>query len=184
MFYNTCLGCRVLNREKSEEDEFYAALGRAISEFAEVEDQLYVLYGEIMKPQIWKISSATYHVSKTFDNKRELVRTALEASYDSEINEYTELHNAWKKIDNDLQEAGKKRNKIAHLPVVDTYGEPLHIRPSFFNAKSMMKGDYRKADFNYDLAKLQQLRNEFNKLVGDIRLFVNELPLQPQIRRK
>lgn len=39
------------NRDKSEEDEFYSALGRAISEFAEVEDSLYVLYGEIMNPQ-------------------------------------------------------------------------------------------------------------------------------------
>lgn len=171
------------NREKSEEDEFYAALGRAISEFAEVEDQLYVLYGEIMKPQIWKISSATYHVSKTFENKRELVRTALEASYGSEINEYKKLHDLWKKIDADLQEAGKRRNKIAHLPVVDTYGESLHIRPSFFNAKSMIKGDFRKAEFNYDLARLQQLKQEFNKLVGDIRMFANELPLQPQLRR-
>ena len=171
------------NRDKSEEDEFYSALGRAISEFAEVEDSLYVLYGEIMKPQTWIISSATYHVSKTFDNKRELVKTALKASYNSETNEYIEMHKTWEDIDIALQKAGAKRNKIAHLPVIDTYDEPLHIRPSFFNAKSMMKGDFRKDNFNYNLAKLKQLRIEFNKLVGDIRLFANQLPLQPQLRR-
>lgn len=77
------------------------------------------------------ISYATYHVSKTFDNKRELVKTALKASYNSVTNEYSKMHNTWDDIDIALQKAGAKRNKISHLPVIDTYGEPLHIRPSF-----------------------------------------------------
>jgi len=171
------------NRDKSEEDVFYAALGRAISEFAEVEDSLYTLYGEIMKPQIWIVSSATYHVSKTFDNKRELVRTALTASFMPDNNHYKELHSKWKVIDDKLETAGSQRNKIAHLPVIDTYGEPLHIRPSFFNAKSMLKKDYRKEVFNYDLAKLNRLRNEFNELVGDIRIFVNIVASHRKERR-
>ena len=170
-------------QQMNDEDAFYCALGRAISEFAEVEDSLYRLYGEIMKPQTWIVSSATYHVQKTFVNKRELVRTALKASYDPETPEYSQLHIDWRIIDDKLKDAGRDRNRIAHMPVIDTYQKTLHIRPSFFNAKSMLNGDYRSPKFNFELSGLLRLRTEFNGLIGEVVLFTNALPLQPLLRR-
>ena len=46
-------------------DTFYSAQGKAIARWADVELALFKVYLEIMRPQLWVVTSATYHVPQT-----------------------------------------------------------------------------------------------------------------------
>ena len=55
-----------------EEDVFYAALGKAVTQWAAVEHNLFDLYQALIKSKNWTILSASYHVVSNFRTKLDI----------------------------------------------------------------------------------------------------------------
>jgi len=165
--------------EAANEDMFYAALGRAITQWADVEQSLFQIYNHIMKPQIWVVTSATYHVTQTFNNKLALVNMAIKSAYSD--NSYNDTHKKWSKLQNKLSKVCGKRNDIAHLIAFNHIEDGLYLRPAMLNAKAMINEDYKSK--KYTTKDLQSLKIIFSKLSHEVDDFRDELPPPPLDRR-
>lgn len=163
----------------ANEDMFYAALGRAITKWADVEQSLFQVYNYIMKPQIWVVTSATYHVTQAFNNKLALVNMAIKSAYSD--NSYNDIHKEWDKLQKKLSKVSGKRNDIAHLIAFNHIEGGLYLRPAVLNAKAMINEDYKSK--KYTAKDLQSLKIIFSKLSHEVDDFRGTLPLPPLERR-
>ena len=162
----------------NDEDEFYASIGRAITQWANVEQSLFQVYNQIMKPQIWLVTSATYHVAQTFNNKLELVSMAVKSAYNDKS--YADTNKAWVKLKEKLRRISSKRNDVAHLIAFNDIEAGLHLRPAVLNAKAMLNEDYKSKI--YKTKDIQKLQKSFNELSQDVDSFRELLP--PPLERK
>ncbi len=166
----------------TDEDDFYAALGRAITSWSAVELNVYKIYHEIMKPQLWVVTSTTYHVAQIFRQKLAVVDAAIQSGYNDE-NYYAHLHKEWETLKKRINRNGTKRNDIAHLAVFNDLEKGLCLRPELMNAKAMLDEAYKSKI--YWINDLKQCISDFSDLASTIQSFVDRLPpppLSPQRR--
>jgi len=163
----------------NDEDQFYAAIGRTITQWANVEQSLFQVYNHIMKPQIWLVTSATYHVAQTFNNKLELVSMAVKSAYNDKS--YTDTNKAWVKLKDKLRKISSKRNDIAHLIAFNDIENGLQLRPAILNAKAMLNEDYKSKI--YKTKDINKLQKTFINLSHDVDEFKKSLPPPPLERR-
>jgi hypothetical protein len=168
------------NSPEHDEDKFYSALGRAITQWANVEQSLFQVYNHIMKPQIWVVTSATYHVAQAFNNKLELVNMAIKAAYNHDS--YADTNESWVKLKVKLRKISGKRNDIAHLIAFNDIESGIHLRPAILNAKAMLNEDYKSKIYRAN--DLQKLQKTFNDLSNEVDNFRESLPPPPLERRK
>ena len=169
-----------MTTEMTDEDAFYCALGHTIAQWAVVEQSLFKLYGEIMKPQIWIVTSATYHVQQTFRAKLNLVDMALKASYPDK--QFPELRESWKNLSGKMTKISGKRNDLAHLVVGTDPDLVMILRPDPFNAKAMLKEDYKSK--TYYIEDIKSAESEFKELSHEVDGFTRDLPPPPLLRRQ
>ena len=162
------------------EDEFYAALGRAVLQWAVVEQDLFKLYGEIMKPQLWVVTSSTYNVVQTFRGKLSLVAVSIKASYPEES--YSQLIESWKNLNNKLTNKSSKRNDLVHLSLGTDPNLNLCLKPDPFNAKAMLSETYKSK--TYLLEDIKLVETNFLELSRELVSFIENLPLPPLLRRE
>lgn len=132
-----------------------------------------------MKPQIWLVTSATYHVAQAFNNKLALVNMAIKSAYNDKS--YADTNKEWVKLQNRLSKVSRKRNDIAHLIAFNDIESGLHLRPAILNAKAMINEDYKSK--TYSTKDLQSLQKAFYELSHDVDSFRESLPPPPLERR-
>ncbi len=161
--------------ENNNEDSFYRELGLAISQWSAVERGVYLIYEEIMKPQIWVVVSSTYHVSQVFRQKLAIVDIAIKSAYNN-TEHYKDLHKEWKSLKARISKNSTKRNDIAHLSTFHDI-DGICLRPELMNAKAMLEQSYKSK--TYRLKNLEQCTKDFYMLVNDIDVFVARMPPPP-----
>jgi len=158
-----------------EEKEFYYALGRAVSQWADVEDRLYLLYQKIINSDNFFGMSASYFSNINFSNKFDMVDKVLRASHYDES-----ILKEWGKISERIRKKNIHRNRIAHYSTtfnnLKKPGERIYLSPSVSNINAALAKNTLSEKHTYTTRKLEELVPVFSKLASDIHDFVLVLP--------
>lgn len=158
-----------------EEKEFYYALGRAISKWADIENNLFLLYQRIINSENRFGMSASYFSIVNFSNKLDMVNKVLRASfYENEMVE------KWERLFDRIRSNNIHRNHIAHFSTtfnnLNKSGHTIYLSPSISNINAAIAGKTLSKKFTYNTERLEELVPVFSQLAKDIHLFVIELP--------
>jgi hypothetical protein len=150
------------------EQEFYAALGYALSRWQKVEMELFRVYERVVGTASLA-SRAAFHSIINFNSRLGMTNAAAEISLAN-----TPQLDEWRALSKELDKMVRKRNILAHFVVVQRFsitakhgpdprnGE-LFLQPSFYDLKNnlTMSEQQRKA---YDLKYLQSVAVCFEEL--------------------
>jgi hypothetical protein len=122
---------------EEEHERFYAALGKAITQWQHVEDALSRLYcGVFVVDDFWP-ASATYHTILAFEIRLEMVNAVLRTACGPS---FIQL---WNPLYNKASRRAKRRNQLAHFSLlVDASKRPgyrLHLQPSLYDTRAHQK---------------------------------------------
>lgn len=127
--------------------DIHAAVGNAISTWAEVEMNLGIVAALCLNPENIEVGLRAYYSHLVFEGK--LALTDAVVSY--RLSEHNSESSEWNSIANRLREKNKNRNKIAHGQIINTATiidgsqiDDLEFAPffasSFFKSKGHSKG--------------------------------------------
>ena len=158
-----------------EEKEFYYALGRAISQWADVEERLYLLYQKIINSDNFFGMSASYFSIINFSNKLDMVDKVLRASYFDD-----KILKKWDKISDRIRTKNIHRNHLAHYSTtfnnLKKPGDRIYLSPSISNINAALAKKTLSKKHTYNTRRLEELVPVFAKLAKDIHNFVLVLP--------
>jgi hypothetical protein len=164
-----------------DEKEFYEAIGRAITEWAHVEAQLFEIFHASVGGKR-HVSLSAYYAALSLQVKLQMTTDALTARLNHEptnpgfqIIEHP-LVKKWDKLDSKIDKASKKRNQLAHYHAVinSEKGRVVYTlrqnprNPKFFTS-------WLNEDKSYTTPKIESLRKSFWELRGEIFKFRVEL---------
>lgn len=157
-------------------NEFYRALGQALSEWQYIEWELFKMYNFFLGPVHWQVASASFYSHHTFRGKIRLLKTTGKMYFEQEIEHRThkakrELHLYIKSLNWVLSEClnlSEKRNDLAHH-MIDYDGEDDAQKPVLappFTARRLKNVPAKTTEDIYsicnDFVNLADLIWEFN----------------------
>jgi hypothetical protein len=166
------------------EPEFYEALGRTITAWADLEAELYHAFRTALDGADKRAARAAFYAALSFQVKLAMTTDTITARLNRDPPHEREgyeikphpLVKRWQTIHDDLVTASKKRNLIAHLPMqmIATEDEiKIALRPNY----RVPKHEHKIFDENvaWDKEKLDNLRKEFQDLGTKVSLFVSAM---------
>ena len=101
------------DKAEREQREFYELLGRAISQWAEVETGIYHTYRRVTDPGDWVAAAAGFHSIVNSNTKLEMIEAAISTS-----RRYSSQAEAWAKLHKKIRKNSARRAKLAHWTVL------------------------------------------------------------------
>jgi hypothetical protein len=161
-------------RALQQQNAFYEALGRAISQWATVEDEIYHTFRVIIEPGDWVAFAASYHAVVSMVTRLDMIEAALQTS---------RKHNArleeWKKLHKKIRRYAGWRARCAHWTVLQDAtkrgesGVTMYLRPPIYDFT--VKRDERGNTEQIALPQLQQWASHFASLGMEVRKFWRSL---------
>jgi hypothetical protein len=115
-----------------EEERFYGALGKAITQWQEVEQALAMLFLDAHTQDTWLRANVVFHSVLSFETRMDMVDAALKVSRSKAFLA------KWEPLFKRCAKRAKRRNQLAHFTLsVDPNrraGYRCHLRPSIFDA--------------------------------------------------
>ena len=109
---------------KDKQTDFFAALGRAISKWANVESSLFGLYNTVLQAKNWDVSSAAYHSVTNLKTKLDMVDAAIRTAYpirnkpkENTNKSNEQLLKKWNTLKRRIHDYSQRRNDIVHFIV-------------------------------------------------------------------
>ena len=105
-----------------QQREFYELMGRAISQWAYLEDQVYHTYRKIINPGDLVAAATAYHSILNMNTRLDMIDAGLAVSkkYKSHLPE-------WEKLRKKIRKKSAHRAKLAHWTVVQDAGQPNEL---------------------------------------------------------
>ena len=152
---------------EEEETRFYAALGRTISQWQEVEAALSRIFCDLANPQAGSIANVAFHTVLSFDSKLGMTHAAVGLG----VNDVGRAE--WSPLHNRASRRNDRRNQLAHFMVAyDPTRKPgyrYHLRPNIFDARALLKwGDHPPV---LNTCQLMASGASFSKLARDLGSF-------------
>lgn len=182
--------------EGEEVEEFYAALGRAISQWAHVEYGLKEVYHACLGGVSFWMCSAVFYAVENFRSKLRMVDTAVRMATPG-----TKLLEDWQKKGGLYARLNAKnaiRNNLAHFTVITfsnaKVGHRINLRPNIFDPKNLPIKN-KGPTGGYFLKDLQAIPGQFSPLAHSLENFAariggrkephpKSLELEPHQRRR
>lgn len=161
---------------ENERQRFFAALGEAISQWAWVEYHLFHVYVRLVRPELFKATSASFHAVVNFRSKLAMVDAAASFALTKE-----EDIVEWTTLKNKLGRLVKLRNAMAHMPVYTAPQLPsdksVHLAPSILD----FRVDHKEEFFNpkWVLRRVQSTCIIFERLAKRVAAFSERFPPPP-----
>lgn len=102
-----------------QQREFYEILGRTISQWAYLEDQVYHTYRRIIDPGDWVAAAAAYHSILNMNTRLDMIDAGLAVSKKHK----THLPE-WKKLRKKIRKQSARRARLAHWTVTQDATQP------------------------------------------------------------
>jgi hypothetical protein len=138
-----------------EQQDFFAALGRALSCWQFVESSLHALFEAAIQPALPDALSASFHQIQTFNGKLQVTDVAVRVALLQRTREGTlkddggTLHE-WEKLFDNLKKKNDRRNELAHFSGSLVYE---NTRKSGRRKNIRLKPQIRDTRYSYDLRK-------------------------------
>jgi hypothetical protein len=153
-----------------EQQEFHAALGEAISQWAWVESELFALFARLIRPGNWHALAAAMHTNLTFMAKVGMVDAA--ASHVLSGDDLAE----WVRLKNRLTRFVKRRNTMAHSTVYTAPQRPLGQMVSLSHAMYDPRLAAEGLWSSYTINRVRQNCASFQRLATQLGEFVRRFP--------
>jgi hypothetical protein len=156
-----------------QQQEFFECLGRAISQWAYVEDQVYHTYRVIIDPGDWIASAAAYHSVINMKTRLDMIDAALSVS-----RHYKHRLSEWEKIRKKIGNQSVRRNKVAHWTVThdatqdDEPGVTMYLQAPLYDFRKISEEGHRE---KIDTKQVVQWAGAFAKLGLEIEDFWRSL---------
>jgi hypothetical protein len=156
-----------------QQQQFFEYLGRAVSQWAYVEDQVYHTYRVIIDPGDWVASAAAYHSVINMKTRLDMIDAALNVS-----RQYKDRFSEWGKIRKKIRDQSARRNKVAHWTVTgdatrdDETGVTMYLHAPFYDVRKISEEGHQE---KVDVKQLAQWTSAFAKLGMEIEDFWRSL---------
>jgi hypothetical protein len=169
-----------------EEEQFFSALGKAITDWAHLEDELFGIVAAILKSDI-RCASIVFYRTPSIEARLTLASDLWESRF-PKLKPGDHPHPSikeWKKLEADIRSALPVRNRLAHHPAVpilyslnDTQRRSVRIKPgsqmSF--AEGLRKGGL---PMPLDIADVQAHSKMISSLINRLRNYKESESLKP-----
>jgi hypothetical protein len=160
---------------ENERQLFFAALGQAISQWAWVEYRLFHVYVRLIRPELFKATSAAFHAVINFNSKLSMVHSAASFAL-TKHEDITE----WTTLKNRLGRLSKLRNAMAHMPV---YTAPqLPADKSVYLSPSILDFGADHPEFGHPRwtrKRVEETCAMFQRIAKRLEEFSDRFPLPP-----
>jgi hypothetical protein len=171
--YHGPLALPDLRSIENEQQLFFAALGKAISQWAWVEYHLFHVYVRLVRPELFRATSASFHAVINFNSKLAMVDAAASVALTKE-----EDKAEWTTLKNKLGRLVKLRNEMAHKPVFTTPQLPsdksVHLHPSILDVRADHLGEFLNP--KWVLRRVQSTCLIFERLAERVADFSQRFP--------
>jgi hypothetical protein len=174
-----------------EVEAFYAALGRAITQWAAVEYGLKETYHASLGDVSFWMCSAVFYAVDSFRAKLQMVDAAVKMATPQRLQDWQKLHAR-------IEAKATIRNKLAHFTVINfpqgKSGRRINLRPNIFDPRHLPINSKRPMG-GYFLQDLEAIPGQFSSLAHALENFAarvggkkepwpKHLELEPQQRPK
>lgn len=165
----------------AEEDTLHLVIGRAITAWSSLENELFLCYLAAFKTDEVVQLSASYHALSSFKIKRDTILATMKYS----LHNNPDLLKEWERLDARLKNNGQTRAQIAHYPLVNqmTTDKGTHpiLRPCMYDVNVVQT----KLNKNNKLPRLgikeiEKAGHYFSKLSCDLSQFHHRLNPNPK----
>jgi hypothetical protein len=129
-----------------EQERFYAALGKAITQWQVVEAAISRLYCDALGEEAFWPASVSFHSIFSFEGRLDMTNAALQATRNQAF------MNSWRPLYSKCTKRYRRRNFLAHFHLyIDETGRPgyrLHLAPSIFDGRAIQRWQNRTPRFN------------------------------------
>ena len=153
-----------------QQREFYELLGRTISTWTMVEDQIYHTCRVVIDARDWVAFAAAYHAVVNMNTRLEMIEAAISCS--TKHNQHLE---AWTILQRKIRRHAGRRNRLAHWTVVQSATKPeetgctMYLEPPTYNFAA--KRDESGKPETITVAQIGQWASGFVGLMVDVEKF-------------
>jgi hypothetical protein len=155
-----------------EEERFYGALGKAVTQWQEVEQALAMIFLDAHTQSTRLRANVIFHTVLSFETRLDMVDAALKASRG------TKFLAKWQTLFNRCSKRARRRNQLAHFGLmVDPKRRPgyrYHLRPSIFDLSGLYKRRRRPPELN--TCQIIAVGNSFSTLAQELQALLRPLP--------
>jgi hypothetical protein len=163
-----------------EEGQYYHALGKALTQWQQVEKSLAAIFSGAVNPTSQLSANAAFHTVLSFDSKLGMTHSAIAFAFRG-----TRAIEAWSPLHNKAGRRNNRRNQLAHFTVdFDPRRRPgyrLHLRPSLFDMRAYLK--WGNAPPTLNVCQIVASGNSFEKLANDLLTFHLQWTVPPFVAR-
>jgi hypothetical protein len=160
-------------RALRQQREFYELLGRAISQWAHLEDNIYHTFRVIVNPGDWVALAAAYHSTINSNARLDMISAGLAVS-----RKYKSHLPKWEKLRKDIRKHSARRAKLAHWTVVQDSTRPNEAGVAMYlHAPTYAFGGYGKDGRREEIEakRIAEWANGFARLGSEIEAFWRQL---------
>jgi hypothetical protein len=129
-----------------ERERFYAALGKAITQWQEVEAAISRLFQDAMGIDAFWPASVSFHAVMSFEIRLDMTNAALQAIRGQLFMD------SWRPLYAKCSKRYKRRNQLAHFHLfadeMRRSGYRLHLAPSIFDGRAIQRWQNKAPRFN------------------------------------
>lgn len=157
-----------------QQREFYEALGRAISQWAMVEDAIYHTFRTIIDPGDWVGAAAAFHAVINANTKLDMIDAAISVS-----KKHAARHDDWITLHNKIRKRSSRRAKLAHWTVIQNSAEAtdggalIYLEPPTYDFTA--KSDERGQRERIGIKRIIEWTNGFARLAMEVDAFWRQL---------
>lgn len=154
--------------------EFFELLGRAISQWALLEDNIYHTYRKVIDPNDWVAAAAAYHAVINMTSRLDMIEAAFSCS-----KRYGDRLTEWEKLHSKIRKQSARRAKLAHWTVVQDAtvagesGVTMYLQPPAYDFTT--KRDENGRTERITTKQIVQWANGFALLSGRVEDFWRDL---------
>lgn len=166
-----------------EQDALHLEIGRAITAWSSLEDELFLCYLAAHKTSEVVLLSASYHALASLKMKRDMINDVMQYALGDNPDSLKE----WKRLNGRLKNLGTTRTQIAHYPMVAQMfpDNTTHmvLRPSMYNVSVVLKKLDKQGNKlpRLDIKKVDKAGKDFFKLSRDLAEFHRKLNPDPSV---
>jgi|SRR5208282_3149489 len=160
-----------------ETQEFYTALGKALTQWQSVEAHLGFIFVSVVNNRNQLGANAAFHTVTSFDTRLKMTDYAITAEFQN-----TRALNAWKPLFKRANDRNLRRNQLVHFSVEcdpkRRAGYRIRLRPSIFDVRASLRWGALYPSLN--VCQIMASGNSFEKLGADLAQFL-VTHIQPQL---
>ena len=163
---------------EEEQNDFYQALGLAVSRWAHVEHALFDVFCQVLQCQQWSTASAAFHAAASFNVRRDMTSAAVRTTL-TDVSPQEE----WTRIHADLGTCAKRRGQLVHWAIFNDTGagappgRRVYLRPLPMDINVSLKYLGKDMPSMY-LDEVKACVPQFHELSARLRKFRNVLKQQ------